>query len=659
MTDRSAFHAAKLMFLCAIALSIGWGIRGNFGHEYGAMIPGALAAMAGCCLSGRRDWQERVAYFGMFGGLGWAFGGSSSYMQVISYTHSGDYASQIYGYFGLFVLGFLWGAMGGAGTAFAAAATREQLTAIFKPILWIFAFWFVYNLGLMAFEQWEAGIADSTWKRHESLIYWFDTDWLEALVAIVAVCCLDLWERRFAKGGRLAAFAAIGIAAGWLGQRLLELVGLAAPLGRLVTVYQGDMTTLQSLPENAGLSVEAIQSTLLTNWPGFLVHHPGHAGWILGLVLACIVYFRKYGEFRGPAGLLLWMGLGWFIGFLFFPVMLSFGGEGFRMTPPRGDNWAGLIGVVAATLWWTYRNGLRPVTLATLVCGTIGGMGFAGAACLKLMMVRLGNPVLVTDADTIAYWDYWQRSNWHSFLEQTYGLFNGIGVGITLLLLMKLVPAVETMDGAARRTKPLAVFYTLFGILGLNLYKNVDVWVESGGVQAQLSAPWFEWFTFDALTWFLFYFAVLSLAALLLLYRHLRQPIALVPATALGKGQLLFIVLLWGIVIGNIERTLPGFSGPRLLTEGTIFLNAVLASVLILLWPPVNAVAAPENPAAPRIGLAATGVLAGIVFATVAFTGTTRFLYGDHPAGHASTQKRFGADAEWRIKPLQRGKKHS
>ena len=36
--------------LTALSLSIGWGIRGNFGHEYGAMIPGALAAMAGIAL---------------------------------------------------------------------------------------------------------------------------------------------------------------------------------------------------------------------------------------------------------------------------------------------------------------------------------------------------------------------------------------------------------------------------------------------------------------------------------------------------------------------------------------------------------------------------------------------------------------------------------
>ena len=30
-------------FTTGLSLSVGWGIRGNFGHEYGAMIAGALA----------------------------------------------------------------------------------------------------------------------------------------------------------------------------------------------------------------------------------------------------------------------------------------------------------------------------------------------------------------------------------------------------------------------------------------------------------------------------------------------------------------------------------------------------------------------------------------------------------------------------------------
>ena len=60
-------------------------------------------------MSGRADWWRRVAYFAMFGALGWSFGGSISYMHVIAYTHSGHYPSQLYGFACLAVIGFLWG----------------------------------------------------------------------------------------------------------------------------------------------------------------------------------------------------------------------------------------------------------------------------------------------------------------------------------------------------------------------------------------------------------------------------------------------------------------------------------------------------------------------------------------------------------------------
>ena len=50
----------------ALALSIGWGVRGNWGHEYGAMIPGALAAMAAVLVSGRDDWHRRIGFFAFY-----------------------------------------------------------------------------------------------------------------------------------------------------------------------------------------------------------------------------------------------------------------------------------------------------------------------------------------------------------------------------------------------------------------------------------------------------------------------------------------------------------------------------------------------------------------------------------------------------------------
>lgn len=57
----------ELVVFCGLSLSVGWGIRGNFGHEYGAAIPGALAAIAAVLVSGRPDWLAHVHYFALFG----------------------------------------------------------------------------------------------------------------------------------------------------------------------------------------------------------------------------------------------------------------------------------------------------------------------------------------------------------------------------------------------------------------------------------------------------------------------------------------------------------------------------------------------------------------------------------------------------------------
>jgi len=38
------------------------GIRGNFGHAYGALVPDALAARAVVLVSGRENWRWRIAY---------------------------------------------------------------------------------------------------------------------------------------------------------------------------------------------------------------------------------------------------------------------------------------------------------------------------------------------------------------------------------------------------------------------------------------------------------------------------------------------------------------------------------------------------------------------------------------------------------------------
>src|SRR5438128_47370 len=114
-----------LVLLTGLSVSIGWGIRGQFGHEYGAALAGALGGMVIALLSGRPDWWRRVHFFAMLGAIGFAFGGAMSYMKNIAFTHSPDSATVLYGFMTLFVLGFAWAAPAGAGIALPAFLNRE------------------------------------------------------------------------------------------------------------------------------------------------------------------------------------------------------------------------------------------------------------------------------------------------------------------------------------------------------------------------------------------------------------------------------------------------------------------------------------------------------------------------------------------------------
>ena len=87
---QSPFRKLPFLLLTALSVSIGWGIRGQFGHEYGAALAGALGGMSVALLSGRPDWWRRVHFFAALGAIGWAFGGNMSYIKTLAYTHSAD-----------------------------------------------------------------------------------------------------------------------------------------------------------------------------------------------------------------------------------------------------------------------------------------------------------------------------------------------------------------------------------------------------------------------------------------------------------------------------------------------------------------------------------------------------------------------------------------
>lgn len=445
MTMRSRIPGLswKAVVLVALSLSIGWGVRGNWGHEYGAMIPGVLAALAAALVSGREDWRRRGVFFGFFGAIGWSFGGSMSYGRVLGYTHSDSMPDVLYGFAMVFVIGFLWGAIGGAGTALPAYLDRERLTDFFPPLIAVFAAWTLQDLfGAMQ----HPNVTDR--------LDWYDTDWLAALLAFLTVAGYSLVKRR--------------------------------------------VTT--------------------------------------------------------AASLILHMAAGWWVGFLALVV-----GLGLRMTPPRGDNWAGCLGMTAAMLYWLMRNKLAPVAWASLVAALFGGIGFSSGELIKLLGIATKVP-----------------ANWHSVMEQSFGFISGVGIALAMGRLSTLAPVMVEEPPIRRWAEPFSVGFILLVVTFVNIRKNLEsVWIPNKVVPESYYGLPAEW-------WFNLAYLALAAVVVALILRHMRESLAAMPATALGKGQALFVVFLWWIVIGNLSRYLP-FHPVRMVTEGVIHLNACLATVLVLM----------------------------------------------------------------------------
>lgn len=522
------------ILLVALSLSIGWGIRGNWGHEFGAMIPGALAAMAACLVADRKDWRRRVMYFGFFGALGWSFGGSMSYMQVIAYTHSGHFESVLYGYSCLFLIGFLWGAMGGVGALLPALLDRKRLTDLFPPILAVFFAWMLEDafLALVKTDNAEltrwfgAGWADYLNSFTAESLEWFDTDWIAAILAMAAVMLLCLVRRRICFG----------------------------------------------------------------------------------------------------SSLILYMAVGWWLAFTLLVPSL-----GLRMTPPRGDNWAGALGMTIGMFVFLWRNGLTDIGWGGLLTGWFGGLGFTGATLIKLCCLT-----------------FQVHANWHSVLEQTYGFINGIGIAIVLGYFSSRAPRVSDDPPLRRWTEQFSVAFVMLGITWLNFSKIVQkIWLKRNMVQEEMYG-----LSTDA--WFNLAYLLVAITFVVVLFARRRgKRIPVMPSDWLGKGQLIYLAFLWWIVVGNIMHCFP-FDPKRLVTEGVIHVHACICTLLVLLVPREEQLFA--QPALPYFrDLFRKTAWWGLVAAMAVVVGEfliTRSIYGDlytgdkyEGFGYANKHIRFGDQA--------------
>jgi len=676
---RPPWFRTSSVLLVLLSLSVGWGVRGNYGHEAGAMIPGALAAMAFALMSGREDWRRRVPYFAFFGALGWAFGGSISYMHPPSYTETGQLATQVYGFFATFFEAFLWAGLGGAATAYAAAEDREKLTAIFRPLLWIFAFWAVqYVIQDTPFELqdrlFEAFGANRSEFRQRDPLYWLDSEWLEAALAVIALCFFELWERRFSKFGILVLWVVGGAILGFAIQRLLVALDWHSVIVQLLVHPQGDLTLIDPATGAPRFSRE----DMVTNWPIIFSQISGHLGWILGVIAGASFYFYRYGAWRCGSDLLMRMAVWSLVIFLVGPVLLSNvpifqNVGGFRLTPPRGDSWANILGCYLGLILHFRKSGQKPIVFAALLSGALGGFALTTAQFVKVLCYSPGNPRLTGDPGILQFWQHWRSANWHSIaLEQFAGFLYGLAIVIPLGILAARLPAQRAEARERRWTEIFAIVFLFNIVTYVNIIKNVRDWTAPrksvvGGVEnifrsvnQFLQAPLFGSITLSAWTWFTLMWLAFTGCTVALLVRHRSRPIAMIPPTWLGKGQLLYVLFLWMIIIANFSKALVAFSDGRIATEGLVMLNALICTVLVLSSPSpaLMPVLLPVNYGLLiRRAVGFLGLL--LVATTLLYTFGVRALYGDQWTGWGGNNRRFGADADWRVKPLLKSRQHN
>ena len=447
---QNSFRVGIGIALAALAMSLGWGIRGDYGHEAGAMIPGALLGLSICLASGREDWWRRASLMGMCGAIGWAFGGQMSYGQITGYTASSSWPDVFYGYACLFVIGGLWAGIGSAILAMSVTQPASYLARFARPLVILWLVWLAISL---------SGL----------------TSWLS-----------DRW----------------------------------------------------SLND--------------TDWVG--------ASSALAVAGACTLLFPAD---RGACGLIAILAGGWWVGYLALTALL-----GLHMTPPRSDNWAGCVGLFAAMLVYLHRRRDRTAVMLAGYGFLIGGIGFVLGDFANMLGRAQWGPIGRYEA--LHGLDYWK------WMEQSFGLLMGLGVGAVFLRRVASRLPAPMEDGPTRRLRVAALVLLLIVMMWSNLFKNVRNWTTQNQIPRDVLGIPSTW-------WLLTIGLLLSAVVLAAIFRHDRARLPLAPAPGFGKGQLLFLVVTWVSVLGAFTQALPGMSGRGVfLVHASFWITAGISSLIVV-----------------------------------------------------------------------------
>ena len=114
------------ILIVAMSLATAWAIRGQFGHEQGAAWAGAIGGLALIMVSKRKDWYNKMVLVAMASAIGWGAGGMISYGVVVGYGFADNFINAFYGLTMLFVIGALFGLLGGGLVGLVLDSTKKN-----------------------------------------------------------------------------------------------------------------------------------------------------------------------------------------------------------------------------------------------------------------------------------------------------------------------------------------------------------------------------------------------------------------------------------------------------------------------------------------------------------------------------------------------------
>jgi hypothetical protein len=135
------------MLLAAMAGGLAWGIRGQYGHETGAMMAGLLMGFVLVLLFCRRANSLAAARAVALCTVAIGFGGSETYAQSVGLTHDaqfrGSMPALLWGMLGLSIKGAVWVGFGGAFLGLGLGGVRYRAREMFLVMVGLLVLHFV------------------------------------------------------------------------------------------------------------------------------------------------------------------------------------------------------------------------------------------------------------------------------------------------------------------------------------------------------------------------------------------------------------------------------------------------------------------------------------------------------------------------------------